>query len=327
MSIVNALENDLLISEPGQVHQNHKEIGIIGAGAAGLSAALVAARHGLNCTIFETKTAGGRAGGIPYIASYPGLGKVKGTEFIKTLKTQAQEFSNIEFHEFEPVKELKVRSEHFLLITDRNEYKFQYVILAMGTEHKQMSITGELEFKGRGVSYCAACDGLFFRNKNTIVIGNDTHALEQALFLNELGSNVTLINPWANWNVENKLYDDVRQSSIKVLQNITVDEIYGERLVGGVRVSGEYNDMVMDRKELEAKGVFISIGWEPRTSLVKGLDLAFTNDGYIIVDNKFKTKIPNLYAVGDLTGSDLELVSVCASGANAILNILKENKP
>jgi thioredoxin reductase (NADPH) len=307
-------------------NQKLVEIGIIGAGAAGLTAGLTAARYGFHCIIFESKTAGGRAGGIPYIESYPGLGKVKGVEFMKTLKAQTQLLKDLELHEFEPVKELRIKPEHFQLITDKNEYNFRFVILAMGAEHKHLNVTGESDFKGRGVSYCAACDGLFFKNKNTIVIGNDTHAIEQALFLNELDSNVTLINPGSNWNVEHKLYDDLQSTSVKILENATIDEIYGERLVSGVRVSSEHNSATMDHNELEAKGVFISIGLEPRTDLVSELAVNLNDDGFLNVDDKFKTNIPNLYAVGDLTDADLELVSVCASGANAIKNIIKENK-
>lgn len=310
------------------------KIGIIGAGAAGLTAGLVGARHGLKCVIFEAKTAGGRVGGIPYIESFPGLGRMKGTEFVKKLKVQIQEYPNIELHEFEPVKKIKIEQNYIKLGTEKDEYIFKNVILAMGAEHKPINVPGEKEFKGRGVSYCAACDGLFFREKNTVVIGNDSHALEQALFLDELKSNVTLINPENNWNAELKLVNDLQKTTIRVLQKATVEEIFGERMVSGIKVTGSEVDTksqkmmetmeTIARLDLEAKGVFISIGWEPRIELVLDLGIVQTSEGYLKVNENYQTNKPNIYAIGDITNGNLELVSVCASGANAVRDILKE---
>jgi thioredoxin reductase (NADPH) len=311
----------------------HTSVGIIGAGAAGLTAAMVAARYGLKVIIFESKTAGGIAGGIPYIKSYPGLEKVKGTDFIKSLKIQVQNLQNIELHEFEPVKEIKPDSGNIIVITDKNEYIFDNVILAMGADHKHLNVTGEKEFKGRGVSYCAACDGLFFKNKKSVVIGNNTHALEQALFLNELESNVTLINPASTWNAENKIFNDLKSTSIQVLQKVNIDEIYGERMVGGVRVSGEdvfnikpQHDNSDAMIELEAKGVFISMGYSPRTELIKGLGLELSEDGFVKINENYQTNISNIYAIGNITSADPELVSVCASGANVVRVIIRHLK-
>jgi thioredoxin reductase (NADPH) len=308
-------------------------LGIIGAGAAGLTAAMVAARYGLKVIIFESKTAGGIAGGIPYIESYPGLEKVKGTDFIKKLKAQVQNLRDIELHEFEPVKEIKPDSEKIIVLTNKNEYIFNKVILAMGADHKHLNVTGEKEFKGRGVSYCAACDGLFFKNKKSVVIGNNTHALEQALFLNELESNVTLINPASTWNAENKIINDLKSTSIQVIQKVNIDEIYGERMVGGVRISGvdmlniiPQHDDSGAKIELEAKGVFISIGLSPRTELISGLGLELSEDGFVKINENYQTKISNLYAIGNLTSADLELVSLCASGANVVHAIIQNHQ-
>ena len=287
------------------------------------------------CIIFESKTAGGRAGGIPYIDSFPGLGRTKGTDFIKLLKTQVQALPNAVLHEFEPVNDIKVGQYEFNVITGKDTYSFTHIILATGVEHNKLNVTGEREFKGRGVSYCAACDGLFFRNKDTVVIGNDTHALEQALFLNGLESNVTLLNPGSVWNAEQKLCTDLSATQVKVFQNVKVEEIFGERMVGGVRISGRtdaggLNDIrnlpVNEKLELEAKGVFISMGYLPRTKLVKDLGLELTEHGFIKTNQNQETMIKNFYAIGDLTAPDLELVSVCASGANAVKAIIDKIK-
>jgi thioredoxin reductase (NADPH) len=300
------------------------KLGIIGAGAAGLSAALFAGRHKIETIIFDSKSGGGRVGGIPHITSYPGLEDTKGSDFIKSLKAQIQALPEVAFHELEPVKEINVEKEKVRLITNKDEYSFDRVILAMGVEHKRLNVTGETEYSGRGVSYCAACDGLFFRNKNTIVIGNDTHALEQAIFLDELQSNVTLINPETEWSAEPTILNNVQTKDIKILQDLDVKEIYGERMVGGVRVSGIEKEPKNASKELEAKGVFISMGFSPRTELVENLAIKQTVDNYIEIDQKYRTTIPYIYAIGDLTAPDQEIVSVCASGANAVKQILKE---
>jgi thioredoxin reductase (NADPH) len=300
------------------------KLGIIGAGAAGLSAALFAGRHKIETIIFDSKSGGGRVGGIPYMTSYPGLEGIKGSDFVKTMKAQVQALPEVAFHELEPVSDINIEDEQVKLTTKKDEYSFDRVMLAMGVEHKKLNVTGETEYSGRGVSYCAACDGLFFRNKNTIVIGNDTHALEQAMFLDELQSKVTLINPEPNWSAEPTILNNVQAKDITIFQNLDVKEIYGERMVGGVRVSGEELDPQNETRELEAKGVFISMGFSPRTELVENLNLKLTVDKYIEIDHKYQTNIPYIYAIGDLTAPDQEVVSVCASGANAVKQILKE---
>jgi thioredoxin reductase (NADPH) len=302
----------------------HIKLGIIGAGAAGLSAALFAGRHKIKTIIFDSKSGGGRVGGIPYITSYPGLEGIKGSDFIKSLKAQVQALPDVDFHELEPVSDIDVENEQLKLITNKDEYLFDRVILAMGVEHKKLNVTGETEYSGRGVSYCAACDGLFFRNKDTIVIGNDTHALEQAMFLAELQSNVTLINPKPNWNAEPTILNNLQKKEIAVLQNFDVKEIFGERVVDGVRVSGVDIEPQNEIKELEAKGIFISMGFSPRTELVEKINLRLTTEKYVEIDQDFRTNMPQIYAVGDLTAPDQEIVSVCASGANAVIQILKE---
>ncbi len=310
-------------------------LAIIGAGVAGLTAALVAARNGLKIVVFESKNAGGRAGGIPYIETFPGLGRIKGTMFVKSLKAQVEGYPNIELLELEQVKEIKLNDDHFTLITNNREQDFEYVILAMGADHKHLNIPGETEFKGSGVSYCASCDGLFFRNKSTLVIGNDTHSLEQALFLDELGSNVTLITQEPELNAESKLCNDLLSTSVNVVHDMNVREIMGERLVSGVKlaragdVGNEHKQIRTEfdtKMELEAKGVFISVGQVPRIDIVKDIGVSFNTEGYIEIDDRFKTKIPNMYAIGDLTSPGLELVSVCASGANAVSHILNRIK-
>ncbi len=303
------------------------KLGIIGAGAAGLSAALLAGRQGMDTFIFDTKTGGGRAGGIPYIISFPGFEKIKGSEFIKTLKNQVKALNNVSFHELEEVMEISPAGEGFRVRTIKDTYIFNRLILAMGVEHKKLNITGESEFSGRGVSYCAACDGLFFRNKNTVVIGNDTHAVEQALFLNDLQANVTLVNPWNTWEAESKILDDLHSTNVNVLKDVSVTEIYGERLVGGVKIAVNSDEnLKKEYKDLDAKGIFISVGFSPRTQLVSRLGIELTTENYLKIDNDQRTKIRGLYAVGDITDPDLEVVSVCASGVNAVKTILNELK-
>ena len=308
------------------------KIAIIGAGAAGLTAGLIAGRHGLSAVLFEARSPGNRAGGIPYIDSFPGLPKLKGTEFVKALVDQVKSYPNVELKEFEQVQSIELLSKEnekgFKLVTGKQEYLFQYVILAMGAEHKHLDVPGEKEFKGRGVSYCAACDGLFFPNKPTVVIGNDTHTVEQALFLNELGSDVTIVNPEAGFEADTKLCTDLRSTPVKVVSDADVREIHGERLVTGVEVMVPEagGSSKMDVMELEAKGVFISVGLVPKNELVKDIGVVMDEKGHIKVNGSYQTNIPNLYAIGDLTGPDLELVTVCATGAAAVKGIILSKK-
>jgi thioredoxin reductase (NADPH) len=305
---------------------NDIKIGVIGAGVAGITAALYAGQNDIKTLIFDSKTGGGRAGGIPYIVSYPGLERLKGTDFVKRLKGQITELPTIEFHEFEPIESINLKSDKFYVKSQKDEYIFDNLVLAMGVEHKKLNINGESEFSGRGVSYCAACDGVFFKNKDTIVIGNDTHALEQALYLNELESKVTILNPTDNWNAEPRLCNTLNSSGIKIIEGSQVSEIKGERMASGIKLNGSKNNKELlegkGSNELDAKGIFISVGFQPRIELVSNLDLELSKNDYLNVDRDYKTNIPNLYAIGDLTAPDMEIVNVCASGVAAIKDII-----
>jgi len=168
------------------------DIAIIGAGAAGYSAAIYAGRSGASVVIFDKGMGGGLTSEADEIENYPGFKKIKGPELMERMKEHASQYA--EMHFLEEVKDLKVNDEHAEVITSKRSYRVGAVILCTGTEHRKLGVKGEEEFRGRGVSYCATCDGPFFVGKNVIVVGGGNTAISEAIYLKDIGCNVTVVH-------------------------------------------------------------------------------------------------------------------------------------
>ncbi|WP_295601626.1 thioredoxin-disulfide reductase [uncultured Methanobrevibacter sp.] len=290
------------------------DIIIIGAGPGGLTAGIYAGRQGTRNLIIDRDLAGGIGREVPEMENYPGFDSISGLELIEKMKAQATK--NTELHEMEEVVEITKSDEEyrFTVKTTKDEYQTKTVILATGSSHRHLDAKGEDEFLGKGVSYCATCDGFFFQGRDIIMVGGGNSALQEALYLNNLGANVTLIHRRDEFRAQKHLQDQIKEAGINTIMNATVEEIKGEMLVESVTLKDTVTGEV---SELPVNGVFISVGYVPHTELAQQLGVELDESGHIIIDNDQKTNVDYVYAIGDVCIGLKQWIVACGEGAVA----------
>lgn len=290
------------------------DIIIIGAGPGGLTAGIYAGRQGTKNLIIDRDLAGGLGREVPEMENYPGFDNISGLELIEKMKLQATK--NCDLHEMEEVTSIIQNDDEyrFTVKTDKTEYQSKTIILATGSSHRHLQAKGEEEFKGKGVSYCATCDGFFFQGRDIIMVGGGNSALQEALYLNNLGANVTLVHRRDEFRAQKELQNQIKEAGINTILNATVEEIKGEMLVESVTLkdtkSGELS-------ELPINGVFISVGYIPHTELAVQLGVNLDESGHIIIDKNQKTNVDYVYAIGDVCVGLKQWVVACGEGAVA----------
>ncbi|MFH1100479.1 MAG: thioredoxin-disulfide reductase [Methanobacteriota archaeon] len=292
------------------------ELAIIGAGPAGYSAGIYAVRSGITTALFDRGDGGGRAVLSPNIENYAGFESISGTELMEKMKHHASKY--VTMHLYEEVKTIKPMENLFALQTSKGNYKVGAILLSTGTEHKTLDIPGEKEFQGKGVSYCATCDGFFFRGKPVAVIGGGSTAVMEALFLKQIGcSEVFLIHRRDQLRAE-KIYEtEAREKNVQIVLNKEVEKISGLDVLQMLHLK----DMVTGKlSTLRVNGVFVSVGHIPQNMLAQQLQVALDTDGYIVVDRMQRTNIKGVYAAGDITGGVRQVITACAEGAVAALS-------
>lgn len=293
------------------------ELIIVGGGPAGLSAGIYGTRSGLKTLILEKAVAGGLAGEAPLVENYPGLDAIRGMELVEKLKAHAAKY--VELREFEHVKDVEVGKD-FLVHTEKGEYPTRALILATGTTHRKLGVKGENEFFGKGVSYCATCDGFLFKSKRVAVVGGGNSAAMDAIYLDSIGCDVTLIHRRDELRAEEYLQKGLA-GKVDVRLNSVVEEITGDNFVKGVRVQ---NTKEKTKKDLEVAGIFMSIGEDPNSELAAKIGISLDEEGYIITDKTQRTNIPRIYAAGDVTGGVKQIVVACSKGAVAALSAFED---
>ena len=301
------------------------DIIIIGAGPGGLTAGIYAGRQGTKNLILDRDLAGGIGREVPEMENYPGFESISGLKLIETMKEQA--IKNCELHENENVTEVvKTEDEYrFIVKTDKAEYKSKSIILATGSSHRHLNANGEEEFKGKGVSYCATCDGFFFQGRDIIMVGGGNSALQEALYLKNLGANVTLVHRRDEFRAQKHLQDMIEQEGIDIIYNATVEEIKGNMLVESVVLK---DTQTGELTEMPINGIFISVGYIPHTELATQLGVDLDESGHIIIDKDQKTNVDYVYAIGDVCVGLKQWVVACGEGAVAAttaFNEIKEN--
>ena len=290
------------------------DIIIIGAGPGGLTAGIYAGRQGTKNLMIDRDLAGGIGREVPEMENYPGFDNISGLELIEKMKAQATK--NTELHEMEEVVEI-IKNDgeyHFTVKTTKDEYQTKTVILATGSSHRHLDAKGEDEFLGKGVSYCATCDGFFFQGRDIIMVGGGNSALQEALYLNNLGANVTLIHRRDEFRAQKHLQDQIKEAGINTIMNATVEEIKGEMLVESVTLK---DTVTGELSELPVNGVFISVGYVPHTELAEQLGVNLDESGHIIIDKDQKTNIDYVYAIGDVCIGLKQWIVACGEGAVA----------
>ena len=290
------------------------DIIIVGAGPGGLTAGIYAGRQGTRNLILDKGFAGGLGREVPVMENYPGFDNISGLELIDKMKSQA--IKNCELHENENVLEIiKTDDEYrFTIKTDKNSYLSKTIILATGSSHRQLNAKGEEEFKGKGVSYCATCDGFFFQGRDIIMVGGGNSALQEALYLDNLGVNVTLVHRRDEFRAQKHLQNQIKEEGINVIYNAVVEEIKGDMLVESVVLKDTQTGVLTD---LPINGIFISIGYIPHTELAKQLGVNLDESDHIIIDKEQKTNIDYVYAIGDVCVGLKQWVVACGEGAVA----------
>ena len=290
------------------------DIIIIGAGPGGLTAGIYAGRQGTKNLIIDKDIAGGLGREVPAMENYPGYDNISGLELVEKMKAQA--IQNCELHEMEEVTEITQNDDEyrFTVKTGKDSYQAKAIILATGSSHQQLNVKGEEEFKGKGVSYCATCDGFFFAGRDIVMVGGGNSALQEALYLKNLGANVTIIHRRDQFRAQNYLQELIKEAGINTILNATLEEIKGEMLVESVILK---DTKTGELTELPTSGVFVSIGYIPHTELASQLKVELDESGHIITDKNQKTNIDYVYAIGDVCVGLKQWVVACGEGAVA----------
>lgn len=291
---------------------------IVGGGPAGLTAGIYAARSGLTAVVVEKGVLGGQIATTPMVENYPGFTQVGGKTLVDIMVTHALEYVKIF-----PGEEVQTIApgEVFTLTTTRRRFKARAVLLATGAGNKRLGVPGEERLAGRGVSYCSTCDGPLFKGKKVLMVGGGDSAVTEALHLNNIGVEVTMVHRREKLRAQEKLLATLRQSGIPVLFNTEVAEIMGTAGVEAVRLK---NNLSGEETTLAVAGVFIAIGFAPAVELARSLGAELTPDGYIKKDARHRTTVPGIYSAGDVEGGFKQIVTAAGQGSEAALAIFED---
>lgn len=292
------------------------DIIIIGAGPSGMSAALYALRANKKVLLLEKECFGGQIINASSIENYPALSNVSGYDFATNLYNQIKSLGVI--LKYEEVLEVTDKKE---VITRKGTYKGKNIIIATGLKKRKLNLENEDKLLGSGISYCATCDGNFYKNKNVAVVGGGNTALEDALYLSNIASKVYLIHRRDNFRGEKKLISEVKEkNNIELILNSNITKIIGKDNLNSIEITDNRNNI----SKLEIEGLFIAIGNIPDNNRFKNI-IDLDENGYIIANANLKTKTDNIYVAGDTRVKTLrQLVTATSDGAIAATEIIKE---
>lgn len=283
---------------------------IIGSGIAGMSSAIYLKRGGIEPVIIEESAPGGQLNNIPNVENYPGHISISGPDLAMNIYSQV---NNLKIpYLFREIKKIDLNKK---IIDD--EIEFDYLIIATGRRHRELNLEHEEELIGRGISYCAICDGAFFKNKSVVVVGGSSSALTEGLYLSSICAKVTIIHRRDRLSGENYLIDKINNTN-------NIDIIYDANLSKYNIDKGKLVGVTLDNgKVVDASGVFISIGQIPNSEL---FDVEKDN-GYILVNDKYETSTRDVYAIGDVIKKDFYQLTTASGDATIAASsiIRKEN--
>ena len=290
---------------------------IIGAGPAGMTAALYAARANLNTLLLERGIPGGQMNNTAEVENYPGFDSILGPDLALKMYDGINQFG-VE-HGYGNVVEVKDHHDYKEVITDDASYEAKVVIIATGCEHRNLEVPGEAEYSGRGVSYCAVCDGPFFRNKKIIVVGGGDSACSEAIYLSTISNDVSIVHRRDSFRAQKAVVDKMLEKGIKPVYDSVVKKINGSVKVESVTLenvkTGEQTDLLCD-------AVFVFTGMIPQTDLVDMLPK--DEGGYIKTNEEMETLIPGLFATGDVRSKSFRQIVTAVSDGAIAANRAKE---
>ena len=290
---------------------------IIGAGVAGTTSSIYLKRWNFNILLLEKNMPGGIISNTSIIENYPGIKKIDGSTFAMNLYEQIKEL-DINY-KYGNASEITQKNNLFIVNTDLGNYQTKSIIIATGRTPRKLNLENEDKLIGNGISYCATCDGLLYKDKEVCVVGGGNSALEESLYLSKICKKVTIINRSSKLRADEILIEKVKNTA-------NIEVMYNSNIIKLKEKQNKLTNIIIKKenetKELLCHGLFIYIGFEPIIPNVPNLKL---NDNYIVVDEKMQTNIDNICACGDIIKKDLyQIITAAGEGATAA-NTIKNN--
>ena len=288
---------------------------IIGGGPGGYTAALYAARAGLKAVVLEKLSAGGQMAQSHWIDNYPGFPQgIDGFELAERMQQQAERFGAKT--EYAEVYSVDLKAQPKKVESSEGTFYGRTVVLATGAGPRELGVPRERDLTGRGVAYCAACDGMFYKGKTVVVVGGGDSAVAEALTLSRVAEKVILVHRRDTLRATKVYHESLKNAkNVEFRWNSTVSQLLGEKKLSGVKLK---NVVTGEETEIRCDGLFVSVGRKPATELVEG-QLEMDQRGYVVADESTLTNIPGVYAVGDMRTKKLrQVVTAVADGAMAV---------
>jgi thioredoxin reductase (NADPH) len=313
-----ALEAQTIFIPDSDAQLVETDLVVVGGGPAGLSAGIYAERSGIKTVVVERDALGGQVSTTPVVENYPGFPQIGGKTLVDIMVTHALQYVQIfkgeEVLSIEPGDPIEVR-------TTRRRFKTKTLLLATGASHVHLGVPGEERFSGRGVSYCATCDGPLFKGKKVFMVGGGNSAVTEAMHLKHQGVDVSLVHRRDTLRAQEVLVKQLEEAGVPILWNTEIKEIRGEEKVNQVVVR---NNQSGQTETLAVDGVFIAIGYAPTVELARQAGVALTEEGYIQHDDKHRTNVPGIYSAGDVEGGYKQIVTATGQGSAAAMAIFED---
>ena len=297
-----------------------KDVIMIGAGPSALAAAVYTTREDLDTVLYEKGVIGGMAAITDRVDNYPGFPDgIEGMTLAGQLEMQAERFGAV--IDFGEVSEIRDEGKEKVVVVDGVEKRAKAVLIATGSDYNKLGIPGEAEYYGRGVHYCATCDGAFYRDKRLVVVGGGNSAVQEAIFLTRFTSHIDLLvrsTVKASEVLQHELQKYVDEGKITVHLGTTTDEI----VTTGNKVTSVIGTKDGEKVTLETDGIFIFVGLNPNTQFLAGSDIKLDEQRLIVTDTRLETSMPGVFASGDVrSGATMQIASAVGEGATAALSI------
>ena len=295
------------------------DVVIVGGGPSGMSAAIYASRARLKTLLIEKAGCGGQIAITDHLENYPGFEEgINGFDLAMKMEKQARTFGcEISYGEVSFIETEDAIKK--VILTDKKEYFTKTIIIASGANFRRLGVEGEQDFIGKGVSYCATCDGPFFRNKEIAVVGGGDSALQEALYLTKFATKVNLIHRRDQFRAAKILQEKVfAESKINIIFDSVVEKISGNLSVEQITLKNVKNNI---SSQLSVNGIFVFVGWLPNTNFLTNTTIKLNENGYIITDDNMNTSVEGIFACGDVRQKILrQVVTACGDGAIAAIS-------
>lgn len=294
------------------------DIVIVGGGPAGLAAGLYASRGNMKTIILEKLIPGGQLNNTQDVENYPGMDHVTGPQISQAMEEQTKRFG-CEIINNCNITNVELSGRKKIIESDRGKFSAKVVIICTGSEYRKLKVPGEKEYSGKGVSYCAVCDGAFFKEKELVVVGGGDSAVEEGTFLTKFASKVTIVHRRDKFRAEKIIQDRAfKNPKINIIWNTVVPEITGNG--NGVTSVKLKNIQTNEEKSFPCDGIFIYVGLDPNTQLFKN-KVNLDETGKIITTEKMETNVPGIYAAGDVRQTPLKQAVTAASDGSLAATI------